>query len=128
MARRRRGKPSLVDRLRINAHAVWLAARDKRAPWYARAFGLVIAAYALSPIDLIPDFIPILGLVDDAIILPVGLWLFLKLLPPGLFEEHVVAATEAAERPTSRGGMLLILLVWIACAYLLWRLIAWNYA
>ena len=128
MARRRRGNPSLVDRLRINAHAVWLAARDKRTPWYARAFGLLIAAYALSPIDLIPDFIPILGLLDDAIILPLGIWLFLKMLPPNLFDEHVETATEAAERPTSRGGMLLVLLIWIACAYLLWRLIAWNYA
>ena len=68
MARRarRRRNPSLIDRIRIDTHAMWLAARDRRTPWHARAFGLLVAAYALSPIDLIPDFIPILGLVDDA--------------------------------------------------------------
>jgi uncharacterized membrane protein YkvA (DUF1232 family) len=125
---RNRDNPSLVHRLRINAHAVWLAARDKRTPWYARAFGLLVAAYALSPIDLIPDFIPILGLVDDAILIPAGIWLFLKMLPPNLFEEHVAAATEAAERPQSRSGLLLIVLIWIASAVLLWRLIGWHYA
>ena len=118
MAARNGRNPSLVDRLRINAHAVWLAARDERTPWYARAFGLLIAAYALSPIDLIPDFIPILGLVDDAIILPAGIWLFLKMLPPDLFEEHRAAAVSAAERPRSRGGVLLVVLIWIASALL----------
>ena len=128
MLRRRRRSQSLLDRLRINAHAVWLAARDERAPWYARAWGLLIAAYALSPIDLIPDFIPILGLVDDALIIPAGIWIFLKMLPEGLFEEHRAAAETAAERPRSKGGMLLIVLIWIASAILLWRLLAWNYA
>ena len=128
MVGRNRRNPSLVDRLRINAHAVWLAARDERTPWYARAFGLLIAAYALSPIDLIPDFIPILGLLDDAIILPAGIWLFLKMLPPNLFEEHRAAAAAAAERPRSRGGLLLIVLIWLASALLLWRVIGWHYA
>ncbi|MGZ8997563.1 MAG: YkvA family protein [Allosphingosinicella sp.] len=128
MTERNRRNPSLVEELRINAHAVWLAARDERTPWYARAFGLLIAAYALSPIDLIPDFIPILGLVDDAIILPVGIWLFLKMLPPNLFKEHRAEAAAAAERPRSRGGLLLIVLIWLGCGWLLWRLIGWNYA
>ena len=127
MARRKRRSSSLFDRLKINAHAVWLAARDHRAPWYARAWGIFIAAYALSPIDLIPDFIPILGLVDDALIIPAGIWIFLKMLPEGLFEEHRAAAEAAAERPRSKGGMLLILLIWILAAILLWRLLAWNY-
>ncbi len=128
MARRPRRDRSLFDRLRIDAHAIWLAARDRQAPWYARAFGLLIAAYALSPIDMVPDFIPILGLIDDALIIPFGIWLFLKRLPRGLFETHRAAAEAAAERPTSRGGMLLILLVWIAAAVLVWRLLGWNYA
>ena len=128
MARRKRRNPSLFERIRIDAHAMWLAARDRRTPWYARGFGLIIAAYALSPIDLIPDFIPILGLIDDAIIIPAGIWLFLKMLPRDLFEEHRAAAQAAAERPRSKGGMLLILLIWIGAAALLWRLLAWNYA
>ncbi len=128
MPKRRRRNPSLFERLRVNAHAVWLAARDPRAPWYARAWGLLIAAYALSPIDLIPDFIPILGLIDDAIIVPAGIWLFLKMLPDGLFEEHRAAAEAAAERPRSKGGLFLILIIWAAVAILLWRMLAWNYA
>jgi uncharacterized membrane protein YkvA (DUF1232 family) len=128
VARRKRFRPSLVGRIKINAHAVWLAARDRRTPWYARAWGLLIAAYALSPIDLIPDFIPILGLVDDALIVPAGIWLFLKMLPEGQFEEHRATAEAAAERPTSKSGMAFILLIWIAAAIVLWQVLSWNYA
>ena len=129
MARRarRRRNPSLIDRIRIDTHAMWLAARDRRTPWHARAFGLLVAAYALSPIDLIPDFIPILGLVDDAIIVPAGIWLFLKMLPGGLFEEHRAAAAEAAEHPRSRAGMLVILAIWVGLAALAWSLVRWEF-
>ena len=130
MARRarRRRNPSLFDRIRIDAHAMWLAARDRRTPWHARAFGLLVAAYALSPIDLIPDFIPILGLVDDAILVPAGIWLFLKMLPRDLFEEHRAAAEAAAERPRSKGGLLIVVLIWVAAGALVWWLLGWNYA
>ena len=130
MARRarRRRNPSLIDRIRIDTHAMWLAARDRRTPWHARAFGLLVAAYALSPIDLIPDFIPILGLVDDAILVPAGIWLFLKMLPRDLFEEHRAAAEAAAERPRSKGGLLIVVLIWAAAAALVWWLLGWNYA
>lgn len=121
-------RPSLVSRLRISAHAAWLAARDPRTPWYARAFGLVIAAYALSPIDLIPDFIPVLGLLDDALLIPLGIWLFMKMLPDGLFEEHRRTAEQAAERPISRAGALIVLLVWAAAALSAWALLRWSYA
>jgi uncharacterized membrane protein YkvA (DUF1232 family) len=110
-------RPSLAKRLRIDAHAAFLAARDPRCPWHARAVGLVVTAYALSPIDLIPDFIPVLGLLDDALLIPLGLWLFVKLLPPGLMEEHrAAAAAAAAERPVSRGGITLVALTWAAAA------------
>jgi uncharacterized membrane protein YkvA (DUF1232 family) len=97
--------PGWAKRLRIDAHAAWLAARDPRCPWYARAWGLFVTAYALSPIDLIPDFIPVLGLLDDALLIPLGLWLFVRMIPPGLMEEHRAAAAEVAERdqkPSSR--------------------------
>ena len=128
MAKKKKRNPSLFERLRIDAHAIWLAARDERTPWHARAFGLLIAAYALSPIDLIPDFIPILGLVDDAIIIPAGIWLFLKMLPKDLFEEHRAAAEAAAERPQSRSGLLLVVLIWVGLALLAWSLLRWFYA
>ena len=109
-------RPSLARRLSIEAHAAWLAARDPRTPWYARAVGLLITAYALSPIDLVPDFIPVLGLLDDAILIPAGLWLFVKLLPPGLIEEHRATAREAAERPRSTSGLLIVIALWVAAA------------
>lgn len=63
----------LAHRVRVDAHAVWLAARDPRTPWYARGWGLLVAAYALSPIDLIPDFVPIIGMVDDVLLVPISL-------------------------------------------------------
>lgn len=111
----------------IDAHAVWLSARDPRAPVHARLFGLLVAAYALSPIDLVPDFIPVLGLVDDALIIPAGIWLFLKMLPAGMFEEHRAAAAEAAEHPRSRSGIAIILLIWIALIVAAWSLVRWTY-
>jgi uncharacterized membrane protein YkvA (DUF1232 family) len=116
-----------MQKLRVEVHAAWLAARDPRTPWYARAFGLLVAAYALSPIDLVPDFIPILGLIDDAILIPAGIWLFLKMLPPGLFEEHRMVAEAAAERPGSAGGAVIVIAIWLFAALLLWRLWSWHY-
>jgi len=116
--------PSLVRRLRIETHAAWLAARDPRTPWHARALGLAITAYALSPIDLIPDFIPVLGLIDDALLIPAGIWLFVRLLPPGLMDEHRRAAAAAASRPRSRAGALIVIAAWIAAAALAGWLLA----
>jgi uncharacterized membrane protein YkvA (DUF1232 family) len=125
---RGRRSVTLAHRIRVDAHAAWLAARDPRTPWYAKALGLLVTAYALSPIDLIPDFIPLLGLLDDAVLIPLGIWLFVRLLPPGQFEEHRAAAETAAEHPRSRAGILIVLALWIASAFLLWRLWSWHYA
>lgn len=119
--------PSLLHQLRVDAHAAWLAARDPRTAWYARLFGILVTAYALSPLDLVPDFIPVIGLIDDALLIPLGLWLFLKMLPPGLFEECRARAEAASQRPNSALGVLLVLLIWIAAAVLLWRLLEWFY-
>jgi len=116
-----------VTRLRIEAHAVWLAARDPRAPWYVRTIALLVAAYALSPIDLIPDFIPLLGLLDDALIIPAGIWLIGRLLPPGLLDEHRAKAAAAAGRPASVAGMLIVIAIWAALAFLAWSLARWAY-
>lgn len=119
--------PSLVHRIRIEAHAVWLAARDPRTPLPARLLGLLIAAYALSPIDLIPDFIPVLGLLDDAIVIPLGMWLFEKLVPPELLAEHRATAEAASQRPTSHWGILIVVALWAAAAWLAWSLVAFYW-
>lgn len=119
--------PSLVHRIRIEAHAVWLAARDPRTPLPARLLGLLIAAYALSPIDLIPDFIPVLGLVDDAILIPIGVWLFEKLVPAEILAEHRATAEAASQRPKSHWGILIVLAIWAALAWLAWSMASFYY-
>jgi uncharacterized membrane protein YkvA (DUF1232 family) len=98
--------------LKRDTHAVWLAAHDPRTPWYAKALGLAVAAYALSPIDLIPDFIPVLGLLDDLLIVPLGLWLTLKLIPADVLETHRAAAKIASDRPVSRLAAGVVILIW----------------
>ncbi len=102
--------------LKRDTHAVWLAARDPRTPWYAKALGIAVAAYALSPIDLIPDFIPVLGYLDDLLIVPAGLWLVLKLIPPEVLATHRVAAEAAADRPVSLTAAAVVIAVWIGVA------------
>jgi uncharacterized membrane protein YkvA (DUF1232 family) len=119
--------PSLAHRIRTEAHAVWLAARDPRTPLYAKLFGLLIAAYALSPIDLIPDFIPVLGLLDDAILIPIGVWLFEKMIPRDQFAEHRAAAEIATRRPVSWGGVLIVLTIWGLLALLVWSALVTAY-
>ncbi len=119
--------PSLAHRIRTEAHAVWLAARDPRTPLYAKLFGLLIAAYALSPIDLIPDFIPVLGLVDDVILIPIGVWLFEKMIPRDQFAEHRAKAEIATRRPVSWGGVLIVLTIWGLIALLAWGALVTAY-
>lgn len=102
----------LGRRLAVEAHAAWLAARDPRVPWFARLLAVAVAAYALSPIDLIPDFIPVLGWIDDLIILPLGLLAVRRLIAAPLWAELHATAQAASERPSSRAGMVVILLLW----------------
>jgi len=110
----------LGHRLAVEAHAAWLAARDPRVPWLARFLAVAVAAYALSPIDLIPDFIPLLGWLDDLIIVPLGLWAVRRLMPGPLWRELHAAAEAASERPSSRTGMTFILLLWAGLLYLVY--------
>ncbi len=105
-----------IHALRVNAHAVWIGARDPRVPWPVRLFGLAVAAYAFSPIDLIPDFIPVLGWLDDLLLVPLGVWIFVRLVPADLHRAHLAEAEAASERPISRWGMALIILIWLALA------------
>lgn len=118
---------SLAHRVRTEAHAVWLAIRDPRTPIAARLVGLVIAAYALSPIDLVPDFVPVLGLVDDAILIPLGIWLFERLIPAEQFAEYRLRAEEATRRPVSWGGMLIVIAIWAGIAWLAWGWLVTKY-
>lgn len=119
--------PSLAHKIRIESHAVWLAVRDPHTPLFAKLFGLIVAAYALSPIDLIPDFIPIFGLLDDAILIPLGVWLFEKMVPAGLMAEHRATAETAAERPVSHWGILIVLAIWALAAWLAWSVYTFEY-
>jgi len=96
-------------------HAIYRAARDPRVPWYAKALAFCIAGYALSPIDLIPDFVPILGYVDDVIIVPLGILAVVKLIPPEIMAEHRALAAAAQDRPVSRTAAMVIGIVWAAC-------------
>lgn len=110
----------LGHRLRIEAHAAWLAARDPRVPVAARFLAIAVAAYALSPVDLIPDFIPVLGWLDDLVIVPAGLWAVRRLIPAALWAEFRAAAEAASERPSSRAGMIAVFLIWAGLLYVLY--------
>jgi uncharacterized membrane protein YkvA (DUF1232 family) len=102
-------------RVKRDAVAVYFAARDPRTPLLARCLALAIAAYALSPIDLIPDFIPILGYLDDLLIVPVGLLLVIRLLPPEVLATAREKANALLARPTSRAAAVFMVIVWLGC-------------
>lgn len=114
--------------LKRETYALYLAYRDPRVPWFARLFAAAVVAYAFSPIDLIPDPIPVLGYLDDLLIVPAGVWLALRLIPPAVMAD---ARTEAAaliargERPVSRAAGAIIVALWLliaaAVAYWLWK-------
>jgi uncharacterized membrane protein YkvA (DUF1232 family) len=125
---------SPLDRLRLQARrlkaetlALYLVARDPRVPWYVRLFVAAVVAYALSPIDLIPDFVPVLGYLDDLLIVPLGIWLALRMIPSPLLDECRARAHAelASGRPTSRAGLAAIVLIWLGsaalAAWLIWR-------
>ena len=106
-----------AKRIRRDVLALWIAARDPRTPWRAKAVAAAVAAYALSPIDLIPDVIPVLGYLDDLVIVPLGIVLAVRLIPRGLMAEFRVMAAELAQRPTSRAAAAVIVAVWLAGAW-----------
>ena len=119
------GQTSLIGRLRtaaarlrLDAVTLWVAARDRRTPWAARLVAYATAAYAFSPIDLIPDFIPILGLLDDLVLLPLGLWIALRLIPQSLLDDYRATARRIQERPTAKGAAIFVIAIWLACAAL----------
>ena len=98
--------------------ALWIAARDPRTPLVAKLVAGAVAAYALSPVDLSPDFIPVLGYLDDLLIVPLGIVLAVKLIPGGLMHEYRALATEQASSPVSRSGLAMVVMTWIGAAAL----------
>jgi len=113
-------------RIKRDVLALYFAARDPRVPWYAKALAGCVAAYALSPIDLIPDFIPVLGYLDDVVIVPLGIVLAVRLIPPAIMSQHRTAASEAIARPRSRAAAAVIVLTWLVVTIAAGR-IAYRY-
>jgi uncharacterized membrane protein YkvA (DUF1232 family) len=120
MQRRLRDWARLIKR---DVHALYLARRDPRVPWYAKALAALVAGYALSPIDLIPDFIPVLGYLDDVILVPLGIAMVIRLIPPDVMAEHRDMAAAAQDRPVSRGAAVAVIGAWVvAAAICVWLL------
>ena len=103
--------------LKRHALTVYFAARDPRTPLPVRVLAVCVAAYAFSPIDLIPDFIPVLGYLDDLVLIPLGLALVVKLVPADVMESARVRAEAAVERPTSRLAAVFIVAIWLALSF-----------
>lgn len=94
-------------------HALYLAGRDRRVSWYVKGLAILLAAYAVSPIDLIPDFIPLVGYLDDLVLLPLGIYFVVKLIPAEIMDECRAQAATAAGKPVSRAAAAVIILLWV---------------
>src|SRR5215212_6723822 len=110
----------LTRRLSAQTYALYLAYRHPRTPWYAKVFAALIVGYVFSPIDPIPDFIPGVGLLDEMVVVPIGVLLAAKMIPPDVFEECREKAREVAEgeKPVSRIAAVVIVAVWLMCVAL----------
>lgn len=115
-----------VRHLKAETFALYLAARDPRTPWYAKLLVAGIVAYAFSPIDLIPDFVPVLGYLDDLILIPMGIALAIKLVPHSVLAECRVRAQETIQngKPVSRVAGAVVVVIWLVLAALC---IVWAY-
>lgn len=114
-------------RIKRDAVALWFAYRQPETPLLFKALSILVVAYALSPIDLIPDFIPVLGYVDDALLLPALIWLTVRLMPPGVMASSRAQAdawmAAKGKRPTSYAGTAVIVALWLLAAYGTWLLL-----
>ena len=111
-------------RLKVEVYALFLVCKDPRAPWYARAFAALVVGYAFSPLDLIPDPIPVLGYLDDLVIIPLGIALAIRMIPPQVLDECREEAREARDRPVSSVAAVVVVAVWVALAALAVWLVA----
>ncbi|QKV55279.1 YkvA family protein [Comamonas antarctica] len=116
---------SWARRIKRDGVTLWFAARHPGTPWHAKALGLFVVAYALSPIDLIPDFIPVLGYLDDVLLLPALIWLAVKLLPAPVLAQCRVQAdawmAEKGAKPRSLAGAALVVMLWLGLGVAAWR-------
>jgi uncharacterized membrane protein YkvA (DUF1232 family) len=112
-------------RLKAELVALWFCTRHPRTPLYAKALAIALVAYAFSPIDLIPDFIPVLGYLDELILLPIGIWVVLKLVPGDVMldcrEQAARWLDERRSKPRSYLGAALVIALWLAVLWLAWR-------
>lgn len=109
-----------VKELKVEVYAIYLAYKDPRVPWYARIFTACVVGYAFSPIDLIPDPIPVLGYLDDLVLVPLGIMLAIKLIPPDVLVDCRVQAREVMKqgKPFNRSAAAIIIIIWIILALL----------
>lgn len=105
-----------VRQLKSELRALYLAARDPRTPWYAKALAICVVGYAFSPLDLIPDPIPIIGYLDNAVLLPLGILLTIKLIPDDVLQECRQQVADLPATPTSRWATAIIVSIWLALA------------
>ena len=115
---------SWARRLKVEVYALYLAYKDPRVPWYARVLAAVVVGYAFSPIDLIPDPVPVLGYLDDLILIPLGVALAIKMIPPPVLAECREKARGAKDRPINGAAAVVVVAVWIALAALAVWLVA----
>ncbi|MCX8063211.1 MAG: YkvA family protein [Anaerolineales bacterium] len=114
--------------LKREAYALYFAYRDPRCPWYAKVFTALVVAHTFSPIDLVPDFIPLLGYLDDLVITPLGIYLALKMIPPSLMTEarQQAISLEQEGKLTSQAGFWVVVAIWLVvfsvCVFLLYRM------
>ena len=115
-----------AKQLEKETYALYLAYRDPRVPWYAKAFAAFVVAHTVSPIDLIPDFIPVIGYLDDLIITPLGLFLALRMIPPEVMAQarEQAALASAEGRTNTRAGIAIVLSTWAIGAILLLVILA----
>lgn len=107
-----------LEALKRETFALWLAARHPGTPWYAKAFVAMVVAYAASPIDLIPDFIPVLGFLDDLVLVPAGIWIAMRMIPAAVLKECRSRAGEslAQGHPSGRAAAIAVVAIWVALA------------
>jgi len=109
-----------AKQLKIEVYALYLAYQDPRVPWFVRVFAACVVGYAFSPIDLIPDFIPIIGYLDDLVLIPLGIKLALSMIPENVINECRVKAGETFRqgKPVNWAAAIVIILIWISLAIL----------
>lgn len=105
-------------KLKTESYALYLAYRDPRVPWYAKALAALVVGYVFSPIDPIPDFIPVVGLLDEMVVVPIGVAMVVKMIPPEVMAECRERAAKTEGKPTNRVAAVVIVVVWLFFAAL----------